>query len=372
VSVMVTVRGAVPAVVVAALAFTWALSRYPHLTVGDTQPGVPELRPDARYNQDALKIAGRFHIGVDLLKVIAETDEYGCVQWPVMDAVDRFTWRMQNTPGVTSAVSLPQIAKTVRQAWFEGSPKWHVLPRGEVALARAVAPVPSAVGLANPDCSAMPVLIFTADHRAETIERVVDAAKQFDAENADIAVRFRLAAGNVGVMAATNEEIRAREILVILWVHLTLAVFAWLSFRTLASVVCIVTPLVLCSLMTYGLMATLGIGMKPATLPVAAFGVGIGVDYSIYLWSAFTHYRQRGLELREAYFKALGHTGRAVVFTSVSLIIAVFTWLFSGLQFQADMGLLLLFMFSANLFGAVLLLPALAWLILGRRAPAAG
>ena len=362
-------RAALPTLGVAALALGWALWMYPELTVGDEQIGVPELRPDSRYNRDSMVIAQNFAIGVDLLKVIAEAGEYGCVQPQAMETIDRYAWHMQNVEGVRSVISLPQIARRVREGWFEGAPKWRVLPRNEGGLGHLVSAVPTSLGLQNPDCSAMPVLIFTEDHRAETIERIVTATQAFSAALAqagEAQVALRLASGNVGVMAATNEEIRAREILVIVWVHATLGLFAWLSFRTTASVICILTPLVLCSLLTYGLMATLGIGMKPATLPVAAFGVGIGVDYSIYLWSVLATYLARGQALRTAYFEALRHTGKAVVFTSASLIVSVATWLFSSLQFQADMGLLLLFMFSTNLLGAILLLPALAWCVLGR------
>lgn len=359
-----TARLARPTLAVALLLLAWALYQYPRLTVGDQQAGVPELRPDGRYNRDALAIAAHFAIGVDLLKVIAETREYGCVDGRVMETLDRFAWRMQNTPGVLSVLSLPQVARSINGMVHEGAPKWRVLPRNQGALAHLVGPVPSSAGLANPDCSVMPVLIFTADHRAETIERILAAVRQFGAEHADGDVDFRLASGNVGVMAATNEEIHAREIVVIVWVHLTLLLFVWLSFRTLASVVCIITPLVLCSLLTYGGMAWIGIGMKAATLPVAAFGVGIGVDDGIYLWSVLAAQLRRGQDLRAAYFEALRHTGKAVIFTSLSLLVAVFTWLYSDLQFQADMGLLLLFMFTTNLFGAILLLPALAWLCL--------
>ncbi|MEQ1439950.1 efflux RND transporter permease subunit [Fontimonas sp. SYSU GA230001] len=358
---------AMTALLAALLALGWALAKYPELTVGDRQVGVPELRPDSRYNIDSRRIAENFAIGVDLLKVLAVAGEYGCVAPEKMEVIDRFSWHMENTPGVQSVMSLPQLARQVRAAWYEGSIKWRVLPRNEGGLAHLVSPVPTSLGLNNPDCSVMPVLVFTADHRAETIDRIVAAVKRFNTDNADAGVDFKLASGNVGVMAATNEEIRARELLVIIWVHATLGLFAWLSFRTLASVVCILTPLVLCSLLTYGLMATLGIGMKPATLPVAAFGVGIGVDYSIYLWSVFARHIETGEPLRAAYFQALRHTGKAVVFTSASLLISVCTWLFSGLQFQADMGLLLLFMFSTNLLGAIVLLPALAWLVLPAR-----
>ncbi|MGH8460369.1 MAG: efflux RND transporter permease subunit [Stenotrophobium sp.] len=367
-----TPRLGIPALIVACALLGWALWMYPKLTIGDQQAGVPELRPDSRYNQDARAIASNFIIGVDLLKVIVETKQYGCVDPHVMSLIDNFSWKMQNTPGVQSVISLPLIARSVNVAVHEDAPQWYVLPRNQAGLANDIRPVPSSAGLQNPDCSAMPVLIFTRDHRAKTITGITNAVKAFNIAHKGPEINFALASGNVGVMAATNEEIKAREILVIIWVHLTLLIFVWISFRSLAAVVSIITPLVLCSLLTYGSMATIGIGMKAATLPVAAFGVGIGVDGGIYLWSVLAKYLKAGVPLREAYLQALRHTGKAVVFTSLSLIVAVFTWLFSPLQFQADMGLLLLFMFTANLFGAILLLPAMAWLMVrsdNRNAP---
>ena len=365
---------AVPTIGVALVSLAWALWMYPQLTIGDQQVGVPELKPDGRYNRDSQAIVSNFAIGVDLLKVVAVAGEYGCVKPEKMEAIDRFAWHMQNTEGVQSVLALPQLARVIRGAWFEDAPKWRVLPRNEEGFGNIAGMVPSSLGLNNPDCSVMPVLVFTRDHRAETIQRIVDATKAFDEANRDSGVEFRLASGNVGVMAATNEEIRAREIVVIVWVHLTLLVFVWISFRSLASVICIIGPLVLCSLLTYGGMATIGIGMKSATLPVAAFGVGIGVDDGIYLWSVLAAMLASGLPLRQAFLEALRHTGKAVIFTSLSLIIAVVTWLFSDLQFQHDMGLLLLFMFTTNLFGAILLLPALAWAVLRqqRQEPSAG
>jgi uncharacterized protein len=368
IAVFATPRGAIPMLALAAVSLAWSLWMYPSLRIGDTQIGVPELRPDSRYNRDSAAIVGHFNIGVDLLKVIVETKQYGCVDGAVMESIDRFTWHMQNVPGVASVIALPWIARRVRQGFNEDSPKWLVLPRNQGALAQTTAQVPPSTGLQNPDCSAMPVLIFTLDHRAETIDRIVAATKAFDAD--DSGATFVLASGNVGVMAATNDEIKARELLVIIWVHLTLLLFVWLSFRSVASVVAIIAPLVLCSLMTYGFMATVGVGMKAATLPVAAFGVGIGVDDGIYLWSVLARYLEQNLPLREAYVQALRHTGKAVIFTSLSLIVAVVTWMFSGLQYQADMGLLLFLMFTANLFGAILLLPGLAWLVLPKRTQA--
>ncbi len=362
VAALTEARWALLALGVVAASLAWAFWMYPRLIIGDTQAGVPELKPDSRYNRDSALIAGNFAIGVDILKVIAQAKPYGCLDGRVMETVDRFTWHMQNTPGVLSAISLPVLARQARSLWNEGSPKWAVLPRNQAALSQLTGRIPSGTGLQNADCSAMPVLVFTTDHRAATLSGIVDAVKRYNLDNLSSGTNFALASGNVGVMAATNEEIESREILVILWVHLTLLVFVWVSFRSWASVVCIIAPLVSCSLLTYGFMALMGIGMKSATLPVAAFGVGIGVDDGIYLWGALTRYLGQGDSIREAFRHALRAAGKATTFTSLALMVSVGTWLFSGLQFQADMGLLLLFMFTTNLFGAILMMPALGWL----------
>lgn len=354
-------RSAAIIVFVCAIVLGGSVWKYNDLKIGDLQRGVPELRPDSRYNIDSNTITDNFAIGVDLMKVIAETDPEACIRHDVMAEIDRYTWHLQNTPGVLMVISLPQIARSVRSGWNEGSPKWAVLPRNQFEMVQSIRPVPSSAGLQNPNCSVMPIMIFTADHRAETIEAVIATTKQFNAKiSADIPLNLALASGNLGVMAATNEEIKSKEIEVVLWVYVVLVAFIWLSFRSLSSILCIVGPLALVSMMTYAFMAIMDIGMKSATLPVVAFGVGIGVDDGIYLWSVLQKYLKAGKSLRASWYLTLQHTGKAVIFTSVALLVSVATWLFSGLQFQADMGLLLVFMFTANLFGAVIVLPALA------------
>jgi predicted RND superfamily exporter protein len=137
-----------------------------------------------------------------------------------------------------------------------------------------------------------------------------------------------------------------------------------LMFRSVKAVICILLPLALTSLLCQGLMAVLGIGVKVATLPVIALGVGIGVDYGIYIYSRLHSYLEEGLPLRLAYFEALKTTGKAVSFTGITLAIGVATWILSPIKFQADMGILLTFMFLLNMVGALTLLPALAHYLL--------
>jgi uncharacterized protein len=299
-----------------------------------------------------------------LINVIVEVGENGCIDHQVMDLIDRFAWHMQNVPGVQTVVALPQVAKIVTAGWNEGYPVWRVLSRNEQVLVQALARVETSTGLLNSDCSVIPVMVYTEDHKAGTIERVVQEVKDWRDEFAIEGTEFRLATGNVGVMAAMNEEVAASQFPILIYVFGAVILLCWASFRSLRAVACIIIPLALVSLLAYALMAFLDIGLKVNTLPVAALGVGIGVDYGIYIYSRFQFFLKQGMSIQQAYTMTLRVTGNAVVFTGITLAIGVFTWVFSPLQFQADMGILLTFMFLVNMFGAILLLPALAtWLL---------
>ncbi len=332
--------------------------------IGDLHRGVPELRPDSRYNLDSELISDRFAIGVDVLTVIVETAPEGCVDYATMDTIDRFDWHLSNVEGVQSVVSLPRVAKGIHAAWNEGNPKWRVLPRNQSVLVQSVAYIPTSSGLLNADCSVMPVLVFTEDHKAQTINRIVAAVKDFQREHGSEGLNFRLATGNVGVMAASNEEVESAQFPILLYVFSAVFALCWLEFRSLRGVFCILLPLGLVSLLAYALMSVQQIGLKVSTLPVVALGVGIGVDYGIYFFSRLQSLLREGVPLPEAHLRTLRITGSGIVFTGLTLAIGVATWIFSPLQFQADMGILLTFMFLLNMLGAIILLPALAGFLL--------
>ena len=329
------------------------------LQIGDLQPGIAELRPLARYNRDSAFIASHFAIGVDVLQVIVEATPDACVDHAVMSEIDRFEWHMANLPGVSSTLSLPQLAKIINAGWNEGSLKWRVLPRDPSSLAQAVAPVETSSGLLNADCSAMPVLIFTEDHRARTIARVIGAVKAYRPSEGAPPLAFRLATGNLAVLAATNEVVAAAQIPILVYLYAAIIALCAVTFRSLRAIVCIVLPLGLVSLLVYALMALLGIGLKLSTLPVAALAAGIGVDYGIYLYARLAGFLQQGLAPDRAWLETLQVSGRAVLLTGLTLALGVAPWLLSPLKLQADMGILLGFAFLANLLGALLLLPAL-------------
>ena len=333
------------------------------LKIGDLDKGAPELRQDSRYNKDNAFIVDNYSTSSDVLVIMAETPREQCASYEALDAIDRLMWTMENVKGVQSAVSLVSVSKLVSKGMNEGNLKWSALSRNQNILNSSIQRAPS--GMLNQDCSMVPVIIFLNDHKAETLERAVNTAADFAKGYEDnAAVQFKLASGNAGVEAATNQVIADAQTLMLIFVYIVVSVLCFITFRSIRAIICIITPLALTSILCQALMAQMGIGVKVATLPVIALGVGIGVDYGIYIYSRLEALLIEGKNLHEAFFQTLKTTGKAVSFTGLTLAIGVGTWIWSPIKFQADMGILLTFMFLWNMFGALLLLPALSRFVL--------
>ncbi len=353
-------------IAIAAVVLLGGLIGAHQLKVGDYGIGVPELRPDSRYNADNRKIIEKFAIGVNTLGVVAQTKNVqgACTQYEIMSTIERFDWYMQNVPGTQSVISLPGLAKMVNAGFNEGNLKWRQLPRDPQVMAQSVTPIDTATGLLNPDCSAMQILVNTTDQQGETIARLVSEVKNFSDANKSDKLEFKLATGNMGVTAATNEAVDKARWEMNFAIFGALLVMCMVTFRSLRATLCILIPLAIVSVLCEALMPALGIGLKVSTLPVIALGVGVGVDYGIYLYDRIEVHLEEGKPLQEAFYEALNERGTAMVFTAVTMTIGVGTWVLSALKFQADMGVLLAFMFFLNMLGALFLLPALAAFLL--------
>src|SRR5207344_2916604 len=174
--------GVVVLIGVAIWFFAWQEGK--KVMIGDAQAGVAELRPEARYNQDAVLISKKFALGVDILNVIVEAGPSACTtSYKAMETIDRFAWHMSNVEGVVQVMTLPMAAKLVNAGWNDGSLRWRVLPRDRDTLRQATQSFETDSGLLNADCSAIPVTVFTADHQSTTIDRVVAETKKFRKEN---------------------------------------------------------------------------------------------------------------------------------------------------------------------------------------------
>ena len=296
---------------------------------------------------------------------MAKTPDDRCADYHVLDAIDQLQWSLRHVPGVQDVMSLVDFTKLVVSGVNEGHPKWHALIKNNDLLNNASSKVPKE--LFNEQCNFLPVLVYLNDHKADTLTRVVDHIEEFKAAHDVQDVEFLMAAGNAGIEAATNQVIDKAQYQMLALVYAVVIVLCFLAFRSWKAVACIIVPLVFTSLLCQALMVHLGIGVKVATLPVIALGVGIGVDYGIYIYTRLHEYLEDGMSLENAYLKMLNTTGQAVAFTGLTLGIGVVTWAFSDIKFQADMGILLTFMFVLNMIGALVFLPVLARFLLGSR-----
>ncbi len=353
--------------VITAILFVFGFYQSQHMKIGDLHAGAPALHESSRYNQDTFLITDKYEVTVDYLSVLVETTPEACTSHSVMKAIDDFQWKMENVPGVQSTVSLASVAKIVNAGYNEGNVKWQVLPRNQQTLVQAIARIPTSSGLLNGNCSVMPVILFMEDHKAETISRVVDAVKKYRQDYETDDMKFSLASGPVGVMAATNEAVKNAQMPMMAYVFGAVILLCLISFRSLRATLSVVVPLYVVSILAQALMTYLQIGLTVSTLPVIALGVGIGVDYGIYILSTMSYRLKQGDSVQTAYLTALKERGSAVLFTGITLAIGVSTWVFSSLKFQMDMGILLTFMFLVNMLGAIIVLPALARLLWFRR-----
>ncbi len=331
--------------------------------VGQLTAGASELRADSRYNRDADAIVAKFDLGLDLLTVVFETPRDGCYDHAIMQYLDGFTWQMANTPGVLSVASAASLAKLAYAGTNEGNPKWAVLPANVKSLANAVGLAGESQTLYNSGCTVMPVQLYLADHKATTIGKVIASVKRFRQSERIDGVKLRLASGNAGVQAATNEVLEAAELPMMLYVYATIIALVYVTYRDWRAILACCAPLTLATFLGYWFMKELDIGLTVATLPVMVLAVGIGVDYAFYIYNRLQIYLAEGVDIVTAFKQALQETGVATVFTAITLSIGVATWSFSELKFQADMGLLLTFMFMINMLMAITLLPALAVMI---------
>ena len=332
------------------------------LKIGDLDAGAPELRANSRYNRDAAFVNSAYGASSDVLAVMVTTPEGKCSQYDTLNKVDALEWELRQLEGVESTNTLALLNRRVLSSLNEGNPKWYEFLHNQNMLNTVTAGAPR--GLYNESCSLLTINAYLRDHKADTLARVVAHVEAFSRANDSADVQFLLAAGSAGIEAATNVVVKKAWWTMLIVVYGAVSALCFITFRSWRAVVVAVLPLMLTSVLAEALMVALGMGVKVATLPVIALGVGIGVDYALYILSVVLNRMRQGASLSDAYHHALLFTGKVVMLTGMTLAIGVITWTASPIKFQADMGLLLAFMFLWNMLGALILLPALAHFLL--------
>lgn len=365
-------RYAVLAVTLGLLVGSTFLSR--QIQIGDIKPGTPIYWPWQRINLDAAHIAERF-LGADYLYVVMEGSEKNSTMDPeVLKAMDRYQRFIATDPNVGAAVSLVDIMKRINVKLHEDDPKWGFIPdtvqetMGLMYMWWSGADPGDLDRYLTYDNRLANITVLCKNRLGDTLRDVLGKSKAYIAENPVKAAQFRLAGGVVGTQAAVNEvlsEVQSNnvfEMLVIVFF------FTAATFRSVSVGLLTMLPLAVGTFLMFAFMYLAEIDLNINTLPVAALGIGIGVDYAIYMVARILDEYRRVGTLDEAFALSLPTTGKTVFLTAVTFAAGVITWTLSSMRFQALMGLLLGFLFMACMLATLILVPSLVAVVIPRNA----
>jgi predicted RND superfamily exporter protein len=346
-------------VAVLVIVVVWSGIVATRLTVGDIHPGTPLLWPDSPYNTAVKRINERL-AGFDVLQVVMEGDTFSAIQKPeALNLMQRFQKHMEHDPEVGGTFSFADMVAQVNRLFHGGMPKWNVIPTSvsDAAMFSQLAITGASPGdfdrLFAQDFSAGNITVWYKDHREKTIDRALTHG-----------LRISLAAGTIGLLGAINEVVAQSELWILLLVLATVFVTCSITYRSFVAAVLLLIPVNISNLIGSAIMVYMNIGLDVNTLPVAAVGIGIGIDYGIYLMSRICEEYQIQRNYEEAISSAISTTGRAILFTASTLLVGMVPWYFlSNLRFQADMGLLIAFLMGINMIVALIVVPLLLFII---------
>lgn len=349
--------------VVAAMGASFFLAR--NLVVGDVHPGTPMLWPGSRYNRDTDAIAQRF-ANTEELTVVVEGDSHDTTKKPeVLGNIEAFQRHMEALDEVGATSSIADLLPGVVSLYHGDDPKFELIPDQREQSAFFLEMIFTAgqpgdlTRYVTPDSKNANISLFLRDHKGETLRKVVAHAKTFIDAHPMQGARFRLAGGYGGLLAAINEEVAALDARITLAAFGAVFLCCFLAYRSLLGGLMFLLPLICSNYMTYALMGALGIGLDVNALPVVALGVGLGVDYGLYVVENIQEAYHRGESVVEAARHGVQGAGKGVLVTGLTMAFGLAFWRFSFLRFQAEMGMLLLFWMSMSMLGGLILLPAL-------------
>ncbi|AYC32357.1 RND transporter [Pseudomonas cavernae] len=357
-----------------------------NLKIGDANPGSPILWPESPYNRDSAAINARFE-GVDrMFVVLGDDNRPGLIKGnEALQAMNSFQRFIEAQPEVGGSLSIADVLPQVNSSLREGNPRYLELADGEgvngslMAMLDSVSEPGDISRFADDQYANGSVTLMFRDRQGETIRTAVARIKEFIAGHPLQEGHWQLAGGLVGVMAAVNEIILSSQIEAIALALLVLAVLCTLVYRSSMAGLVFMVPVIISNMLTFAFMTWKGIGMNINTVPVAALGIGLGVDYAFYIADRIKEEIAAGSTPERAIQQSLHSAGMGVIVTASVLILATLLWWLSSLRFQAEMGLLMAIWLSVSAFSALFVMPSLIYVFRPRfifgdlhRMPAAG
>jgi len=349
----------------------WQASK---LKIGDPTPGSPLLWPDQQYNQDQALVDRTFDASSENLMLFYEGERESVYDPAVLNTFEGFARHMKaRLPDIyKSSSSIINMVKMVNVMFHDGDKLWYQLPRNTAMLTCLMGLIrprfdPHTIGrFIDRELERAQITLFFADHTSENLLRIRDAAYDFFKDH-PMKIKngqFRLAGGRIGLEMAVNEEMKRSHLMIDSMVLGAIFIMCTLCFRSILAGLMLTIPLILANLVAFAYMVHANIGLSINTLPIAAVGVGVGVDFAIYIYSRCIEEFPHQDGWTNTIMMAVRTSGKAVVYTGLTLILAIIPWYFiSELKFQAQMGFFLSMLLLANVILALTLHPLLIYII---------
>ena len=344
------------------------------IKVGDATPGSPVLWPNDTYNKDQALINKKFKASSENLVLYYEGSRESVYDPEVLETFEKFSQYMEERlPDIyKTSNSVIDMGKALNLTLHDGDPVWYQLPRNEEQMTGILGYIRNTIGVANlsrfmdSDIERAQITLYFADHTSDNVARIKDQMYGFfkDVPMKTKNGEFKLAGGRIGMEMGLNDEMKRSHAKMDAIVLGAIFIMCVLAFRSVVAGLMLAGPLLLANLIAFWYMSSMNIGLSVNTLPISAVGVGVGVDFGIYLYSRCTEEYPKSKDFRETILTAARTTGEAIVYTGLTIILPVITWYFiSGLKFQAEMGFFLAMIMTTNMIAALTLHPLMILLI---------
>ena len=339
------------------------------LKIGDVSIGKALLYDSHDYNVSYDKVNEKF-VGASQLVILAEGAKEGVIKDPqVLQTLERFQRFMEKQKLVGGSITITTMARRLYQMFQEGIPKWAIIPDNPRDVGNIFYQFLNTLGSDDLDhfidknSQFATITIYYKDYNHSTVEGSIDMAKRFIYENPVQDIKFRLAGGLLGILAAVNEEVEWSYKWNLILVMVTVFVLSMLTYASVVGALIVMIPSIVAQPLSEATMYWLGIDANINSLPVAAVGIGIGIDYGYYVLSRIVEEFQRLGDHERAIEEALMTTGRAIMFTGTTLTVSVIFWIFFPMKFQAEMAVLLTLLLFLHVVGALAFIPGVVSLL---------
>ena len=333
------------------------------LKIGDVSIGKALLYDEHDYNVSYDHINEKF-VGASQLVILAEGEEEGVIKDPqVLITLERFQRYMEQQEMVGGSITITTMARRLYQLFQEGIPKWAIIPDNPRDVGNIFYQFLNTLGSDDLDrfidknSQNATITVFYKDYNHATVVGSIDMARQFIEANPVEQLNFRLAGGLLGILAAVNEEVEWSYRWNLILVMVTVFVLSMLTYASVVGALIVMIPSIVAQPLSEALMYAMGIDANINSLPVAAVGIGIGIDYGYYVLSRIVEEYQRFGDHDRAIEEALMTTGRAIMFTGSTLTVSVIFWIFFPMKFQSEMAILLTLLLFFHVVGALAFIP---------------